>query len=207
MQVRPLQIGALLAQLFLVGTAFAGPPPVAYPEGDPCTYIGGRHCGVSAASVEADVNASIVKIVEFLAAGAGGLVVLYTVVGGLQMLYSFGDEGKFARGQTSVRWALIGFALVLGSQMIVNFIYDRARVAVGATPLLSLMTSIVDTITNLMTVIFVIVAMAAGVKAIIGQGKQEEFTAAKRAIGFAIAGAFVINLARALSKAVFIVLG
>ncbi len=196
-------IGALLTAVY-VKTAYA----VAYPGAEPCTYIGGTHCGTSTPGVELVVNNAFVKIAEFLAVGGGGLAVLYTAVGGLQMMYSNGDEGKFTRGRTSMTWALIGFGLVLGSQMIVNFIYDRASVAAGSpTPLLDLMRSIVDTILMLMNVLFVIIIMAAGVKAIISRGKPEEFTTAKRAVGFAIAGALVVNLARALANAVFNILG
>jgi hypothetical protein len=199
------RIGLLLGTLY-IGTVAAA-PAVPYPGSDPCTYIGGNHCGTTTAGIETNVDNAFIKIAEFLAVGGGGLVVLYTAIGGLQMLYSFGDEGRFTRGRNSVQWALIGFGLVLGSQMIVNFIYDRAALAIGTTPLLSLMTSVVNAITSLMTVLFVLVAMAAGIKAIIGRGKQEEFTAAKRAIGYAIAGALIVNLARALGQAVFLVLG
>lgn len=195
-------IGATLTSVY-IKTAYA----VAYPGAEPCTYIGGYHCGTSTSGVETAVGAAMDKVAEFLAVGGGGLAVLYTAVGGLQMLYSNGDEGKFTRGRTSMTWALIGFGLVLGSQMIVNFIYDRAAVAVGTTPLLDLMRSVVDTILILMNVLFVIIIMAAGVKAIIGRGKPEEFTTAKRAVGYAIAGALVVNLARALANAVYNILG
>lgn len=195
-------IGEVLSGMY-VETAHA----VFYPGAEPCTYIGGFHCGTTTAGVETAVGNAMDSITQFLAVGGGGLAVLYTAVGGLQMLLSFGDEGKFTRGRTSITWALIGFGLVLGSQMIVNFIDDRAAVAVGGAPLLDLMASVVNTILMLMNVLFVIIIMAAGVKAVIGRGKPEEFSTAKRAIGYAIAGALIVNLARALSTAVFNIFG
>ena len=47
------------------------------------------------------------------------------------MLLSYGDDSKFTRGKTSIIWALVGFGLVLGSQMIVNFIAAQASIAAG----------------------------------------------------------------------------
>ncbi|OGJ64384.1 hypothetical protein A3C37_03780 [Candidatus Peribacteria bacterium RIFCSPHIGHO2_02_FULL_53_20] len=178
-----------------------------FPGADPCTFLGGAQCGTSTAGVENLARIAINSIATFLAVGGGALAVIYTVIGGFQMLLSFGDEGKFTRGRTSVTWALVGFGLVLGSQMIVNYILGQASMAIGTAPLLKLMEMIVNSILGLLNVFFVIIIMAAGVRAIIGRGKQEEFTQAKHAIGFAIAGALIINLARALATATFNILG
>ncbi|TSC57298.1 MAG: hypothetical protein Greene041662_994 [Candidatus Peregrinibacteria bacterium Greene0416_62] len=173
-----------------------------YPFADPCTYLGAARCGTNTAGVENLIKVAIESVATFLAVGGGALAVLYTVVGGLQMLLSFGDEGRFTRGRSSVTWALVGFGILLGSQMIVGFISDTADLATGAAaPLLTLMEVIVSSILDLLNVLFVIIIMAAGIRAIIGRGKQEEFTKAKHAIGFAIAGALIINLARALATA------
>jgi hypothetical protein len=196
--------GMVLASLTVFG-AEAAP----YPGADPCTYLGAAaRCGTNTAGVIAMVNTIIVAIATFLAVGGGALAVLYTVIGGFQMLLSFGDEGKFTRGRTSVTWALVGFGLLLGSQMIVNFIADKAsQAAANPAPLLKVMEVVVSSILGLLNVFFLIIITAAGVRAIIGRGKQEEFTQAKHAIGFAIAGALIINLARALAIATFNILG
>lgn len=193
-----LRIGGLSLGC-LAGTAHA------FPAVNPCTYLGG--CG-TAGGVVAFVNTAIVSIATFLAVGGGALAVIYTVVGGLQMVLSAGDDGKFTRGRTSVQWALIGFGILLGSQMIVNFIAAQASLAAGApAPILELMRVVVGTILGLLNVIFLIIIMISGVRAIIGRGKQEEYTTAKHAVGYALAGAIVINLARALAYAVFNILG
>lgn len=184
----------------IAGTAHAAPTV------DPCAYLGGGFC-TSASAVVTMVNTAIVSIATFLAVGGGALAVIYTVIGGLQMVLSAGDDGKFTRGKTSVQWALIGFAILLGSQMFVNFIAGQASLAAASsTPLLSLMGIVVSTIVGLLNVIFGIVIMISGIRAIISRGKQEEYTTAKHAVGYAIAGAIVINLARALSYAVYNIL-
>lgn len=194
----------IVAASLMAFAAHAAP----FPGADPCTFLGATHCGTTTAGVVAMVNTAIVAIATFLAVGGGGLAVLYAVVGGFQMLLSFGDEGKFTRGRTSVTWALVGFGLLLGSQMIVNFIAGQASIAMSdPAPLLKLMEVVVSSILGLLNVFFVIIIMAAGVRAIIGRGKQEEFTQAKHAVGFAIAGALIINLARAVATAVFNVFG
>lgn len=194
-----------IALTFLRTTAVHAAP---FPGADPCTFLGAARCGTSTAGIIALVNTAIVSIATFLAIGGGALAVLYTVIGGSQMLLSFGDEGRFTRGRTSVIWALVGFGLVLGSQMIVNFIAGQANLAMSApAPLLKIMEVIVTSVLGLLNVAFVIIIMAAGVRAIIGRGKQEEFTQAKHAIGFAIAGALIVNLARALATATFNILG
>lgn len=177
-----------------------------YPGADPCTYLG-AHCSTSTAGVLTMANTFGGAVATFLAIGGGALAVIYVVVGGFQMLLSYGDDSKLTRGKTSVQWALVGFGLVLGSQMVVNFVAMRAGGALTATPLLSLMTTIVDSLLLLMNVFFVIIVCAAGLKAILSRGKQEDYTQAKHAVGYALAGALVMNLARALAGAVFNILG
>lgn len=197
----------LIGVTFVVGLLPVLTMAVPYPGADPCQYIAAR-CGTSTAGVVNMIVKGIETIATFLAVGGGALAVVYSVIGGFQMLLSFGDEGKFNRGRSSVTWALVGFGLMLGSQVIANFIYDRATIAAGATaPLIGLMEVVVSTIVGLLNTFFVLIVMFAGVRAVIGRGKTEEFTSAKHAVGFAIAGAIVVNLARALAVATFNVLG
>lgn len=198
----------ILAGVFCGVIAASAAVAAPYPGVDPCTYLG-YHCGTSTAGVITMVNTAIVAIATFLAVGGGALAVLYAVIGGFQILLSYGDDSKYARGKTSVIWALIGFGLVLGSQMIVNFVADQATTAAGhpASPLLGLMNIVVESILGLLNVFFVIIIMAAGIRAIISRGKQEDYTQSKRAVGYAVAGALIINLARALANAVLSALG
>lgn len=199
----------ILAGVFCGIIAASAAVAAPYPLTDPCTYLGGGgRCGTSTAGVIKMVNTAIVAIATFLALGGGALAVLYVVIGGFQMLLSYGDDSKFTRGKTSIIWALVGFGLVLGSQMIVNFIAAQASIAAGAqAPILKLMEVVVSTILGLLNVFFVIIIMTAGIRAIISRGKQEQYTQAKHAVGYAIAGALVINLARALAHAVLNALG
>jgi hypothetical protein len=198
--------------LLIEAVVRSGIPPAhaaPLPGADPCTFVPNAppNC-TTTATMDAMLNAIASNFGDFLVVGGGALCVLFTAIGGLQMLLSFGDESKFTRGRNSVIWALIGFAVVLGTQVIVNFVAAGALAAAANTaPFLKLMEQVVAAILVLMNVIFAIIITAAGIRAIIARGSSEDYTAAKKAVGFAIAGALMINLSRALAEIVLNLLG
>lgn len=190
-------IGGCLAALTYAPLVLAAPKP----DADPCTYLGGGFC-TSSGGVENMVNSAIKAFGEFFALGGGAFAVIAIAIGGFMMLLSFGDEGRFNKGKESIQWGIIGFGLVLATQVIVNFVADQvAPAGQSDLPFLVLFEQVVNSVLILLNISFVLIAIAAGIRAIVGRGKTEEFSAAKKALGFAIAGAILVNLARALAYA------
>jgi hypothetical protein len=70
------------------------------------------------------------RIVELLASVIGSLTVLVMSYGGLLMMLSMGDEGRYTKGKSLVRYSVIGlvfalsaYVLVLGVELIIQGIY------------------------------------------------------------------------------------
>ena len=184
-------IGLMLAPV----AAFAALPPVI-----PCSF-----CDVSLGN--SIINNGIAQLGLFFAGLGGGAAVLFGVIGGAQVLLSFGDESKITKGRNSLIFSLAGFALVLASQAIVSFTVASAgnaalEVAGGVNPLLSLMTGIVGALLTALNSLFVLVMVVAGVRMVIGHGKQEEFGKARQTLIYAIVGAFIVNVSHALVSGV-----
>lgn len=136
---------------------------------------------------------------------AGGGAVLFTIIGGAQMVLSMGDDGAGAKGKTTILYAIGGFMLALASQTIVNFVHSRAVLSgliTAATPHLDLMQTIVGGILSLMNIGFVMICLYAGFRMVLAWGKQDEFHKAFGMILWAIIGALCVNAASALTHAV-----
>lgn len=186
----------LLALLAPEALAFS--PPTG---SNPCTLIGG--C-MSVGAVDASVFNLFASAGQILVTIAGGAAVLFLVIGGAQMMLAFGDEGKFTKGTQNIIIAVVGFAIVLGSQVIVGFVDSAAGTLPGSSPnpIVDFMAVAVDAILSLFNVVFVGILVMAGIKVIIGRGKADEFAAAKKAFGYALAGAIAINIAHSVAIAV-----
>ncbi len=161
-----------------------------------CSLVGGCNATNSAPTILAQIGSLLVSVV---AAGA----VVFVVWGGAQMLISLGDESQIAHGRQSIINALIGLGLALASQSIVAFMVGRANTAAGGgNPLLAIAAVAVNAMLALLNVTFVIIALAAGFRLVIGQGKSEETDKARTMLMYAVAGAIIINVARPLVEAV-----
>src|SRR3989339_1448153 len=111
--------------IFVFGLLFAPVAAIAAPPGiDPCWTLGAGFC--DSAAGQSVIDDGIVRTGLLFAGLAGAAAVLFAVIGGAQLLLSFGDESKITKGRNSMIFALGGFALVLASQAIVSFVVASA---------------------------------------------------------------------------------
>jgi hypothetical protein len=169
---------------------------------DPCKYIPG---GCDKGAVPDMLTRGISSFAQGFVAFGGAATVFAVVIGGAQIILNFGDESKVDKGRHSIQWALGGFALVLASQTLVNFIYQSFLPYAGSeTATISILAGIVEIILSVFNVTFVLMILFAGVRMVLARGKTDEFDKAKTMIVWAAIGALVINVAHAATRAIFL---
>ena len=184
--------------LLLPLAAYAQAPGV-----DPCQFAG----GCNPVTGRRIIFNTIQQLGSFFGAGAAGFAVLFVIIGGIMLMFSFGDEGQITKGRNAIIYAMAGFALALAAQVIVSFVVT-SFISSGVVQsnlfvfdLMRLFTSIFLSAFNaLLAVVFII----AGVRMVLAQGKEDEFSKAKNALFWAIIGAIIINVAHALVRGVFL---
>jgi hypothetical protein len=67
----------------------------------------------------------LVKVISFLLLLAGGLAVLFVIIGGFRYLTSGGNEEAAKKGKKTLIYALAGIAIVVLSYAIVNVIVSQ----------------------------------------------------------------------------------
>ncbi len=50
------------------------------------------------------------------------IAIIFVIVGGIKLVTSSGDEGKFAEGRQTVQNAIIGIIVIIAFRVIVNFV-------------------------------------------------------------------------------------
>ena len=190
--------------IFVFGLLFAPVAAIAAPPGiDPCWTLGAGFC--DSAAGQSVIDDGIVRTGLLFAGLAGAAAVLFAVIGGAQLLLSFGDESKITKGRNSMIFALGGFALVLASEAIVSFVVASAgagRLHTASNPFIGGMQLITNTIVVALNILFVLVMVVSGIRMVIGHGKSDEFTKARQALIYAVAGAFFVNVAHALVRGI-----
>jgi hypothetical protein len=142
-------------------------------------------------------NALTTAVIVLVNASAGAAV-LFVVISGLQMLLAFGDSGKISKARKGILYALGGLGLSLVAASLVQVVSSEVLVQAGGDVLTDFMASVVRIILTLFNVIFIIVAIGAGIRMVIAQGKSDEFQAGISMIKWAIIGAIIVNVSRAI---------
>ncbi|MFA6259600.1 MAG: hypothetical protein WCX29_03265 [Candidatus Peribacteraceae bacterium] len=162
-----------------------------------CKLLGG--CDISGNPV-VDLLGPVADLLVYLIAA---LAVLFVVWGGAQILMSLGDESRFTSGRNSVVYGLVGFGLALTAQVVISFVVDKADQVSGAgNPIGAAIAAAVDFMLTLMNTVFLIIMFIAGFKFVLARGSSDQVTSARKAVGFAIVGAIIINLSKSLVTAV-----
>lgn len=80
--------------------------------------------GVSGASDEGQYirNSLLPTITRTIIAAAGGLSLLFMIVGGLQILLAAGNDDKITKAKHTILWALVGMLIAILSYGIVQAI-------------------------------------------------------------------------------------
>lgn len=167
----------------------------AYAASDPCVGLPGDWCNPE--HTLGDIAPVVAPILVGFAAGAA---MLFTVVGGAQMLLSFGDDSKATKGKMSIIYALGGFIIAMAAQSIMAFVREAAEPLASSfdNPVVVAMGAAVRAMVSLFNVTFFTVIIYAAFRLLLAHGKSDEFTKAMNIILWAVAGAIVVNVSHAL---------
>ena len=190
----PLAFFSLLWPGYLLAQA----PPVIICDGLP----GCGEAAIENVLFEHTVPTAIGLLINLAAGGS----VIFIVVAGAQMLLSAGDEGMLTKARYGVLFALLGLALALASQSLVEFVAteEYGQSNEGNFLFGGFLPSVVRIALLLLNATFMLVIMAGGIRMALSSGKQEEFTKGLSMIKWAIVGAVIINVARAGTQALLL---
>ena len=180
---QPILLG-ILAALVSPEVAFAQLPT------PPCVGIPG--CEAGPANVIA--GAAIPLVAQILLNSAAALALIFVIVGGAQLLLSFGQEEAFTKSKKTIQWALVGLVVALTSHLIVTVVitenYGNPDFAY-----LGFFGAAVRIMVNLLNATFLIAILLGGMRMVTARGKEDEVTKGRKAIAYAIIGVIIINVA------------
>lgn len=193
---QPFIFAGIAGFLSLLATSvFAQSPPPVF-----CSGIPG--CGGGPANIL--FAFTIPESIRMLANIAAGGAIIAIMAAGAQMMLAFGDEGKTTNARWAILYALGGLALAVASQTIVAFVasenYGQLNSG-GDLIVYGILPQVVRIILILVNVTFTIVIMIAGIMMVTAMGSQDQYKKGVTMIKWAIIGAIVMNVARALVEA------
>lgn len=173
----------------------------------PSIYCGGLPgcSGSTAQPANILFTNALPEAIRILANVAAAGSIIFILWAGAQMMLAFGDEGKTTQARSAVIYALGGLILAITSQSIVAFTateYFGQESAGGDFLFDTVLPQFVRVGLTLVNVLFVIVIMIAGIRMAAARGSSEEYKKALGAIKWAIIGAIVMNVSRALVEAI-----
>lgn len=106
------------------GTGFGGQPP-----GGGTGWGGQTPGGVTLENPLGTTNVAelLDRIVNYLIVIASPIVAIMVIIGAFQMLFAAGDPEKFKKGQKTIIFAVVGFAIILISKGITSIIEQLLR--------------------------------------------------------------------------------
>ena len=138
--------------------------------------------------------------VDMLLRIATGVALIFIVIAGFNMMFSFGDEGKTTEAKWGVIYALAGLSVAIMSRMIVGVVVTEGSL-VAVTNEVSFMRAVLTMLVTIFNGLFIIIIVLGGFRAVLARGKPEEFNRARFTIAWAIGGAIVVNAANAAVRA------
>ena len=131
-----ITVSAVGALLFPVLTpAFAGAVPVANIASGIC---GGSNLSITpetcapASSTDNTLTNTIKLIVNLLTLFVGFLSVVFLIFGAFKYISSGGDSGKVTSAKSTILYALIGLAIAVVAQVIVQLVIGKANQTITA---------------------------------------------------------------------------
>jgi hypothetical protein len=121
-----LTLGTLFSFAFVASPAFAGD---AAAKKAACEAIGGTSnaagdCSTGATNATPqDIFSQVIQIFSWV---VGAISVIMLIFGGFKYITSGGDAGKITGAKNTILYAIVGLVIVALSQVIINFVLDRA---------------------------------------------------------------------------------
>jgi FtsH-binding integral membrane protein len=151
------------------------------------------------------VISTIPAIARTLLNIAGGLSILFVIIGGVMYTLNLGEEEKLTKAKNTIVAALGGLVLALSSHKIVNMVAMQGWGSpTGDYFTGQLFPIVASIILNVFNAAFLLMIVLGGMRFIIARGREEELTKARKMVFYAVVGALIVNIARLL---VNIVLG
>lgn len=110
---------ALLA-LCPLTTSFAGSPL----DGS-CDKAGGSQALCQGRGGEDQLKNTVVNVGNLIAMLTGAAAVIFIIYGGIQMVFSGGDQSKVMTARKTVTFAVLGLVVALSAGAIINFVLKR----------------------------------------------------------------------------------
>jgi len=178
----PILFGILVALIF-PEVAFAQLPML-------CNGIPG--CNAPPKNVIA--SAAIPAVAQILLNSSAALALIFVIVGGAQLLLSFGQEEALAKSKKTIQWAIVGLVVALTSHLIVTVVVSENYTNASFT-YLGFFGAAVRIMVNLLNATFLIAILLGGMRMVTARGKEDEVTKGRKAIAYAIMGVIIINVA------------
>ncbi len=192
--MRRLLLLAASLLFFVPEVLFAADDPLASVK---CTGLIG--CGGGMANIL--LISTIPAIAKLLLQLVAGLAVLFVGYSGCMIVFSMGDESKVTTARTQILYTLAGLAVAMCAGTIVSLVVTEKYLPYnppGTSAVLLLIGSAVRIGVLLFNVAFTVIIIFAGMRMVLAQGKSDEFGNAMKMLTYAVIGAIVVNLARAL---------
>lgn len=176
-------LGILVALIF---------PEVAFAELPPLLCDGIPGCNAPSANVIKD--AAIPAVAQILLNSSAALALIFVIIGGAQLLLSFGQEEALTKSKKTIQWALGGLVVALTSHLIVTVVISENYTNSSFT-YLGFFGAAVRIMVNLLNATFLITILLGGMRMVTARGKEDEVTKGRKAIEYAILGVIIINVA------------
>lgn len=158
---------------------------------------------------ESQLQAVILAVAKVFRNLMGALGMVFVVIAGIQMIFAQGDEAKITEQKHAITYTLIGLAILLILERIINAVYGVPGEIRALTPesamkvdleiygVISYMKAILGSVAIFMIVI-------SGMRTIFAQGEEEAITTQRKAILWTVVGLMLILVNQVVVENIFI---
>jgi hypothetical protein len=175
--------------IFFIEKALASSPA-------PCALVNGCS-GVNT------LPRAIAYVGSMLLDTVSAICVLMVVYAGIQMTFNNGDEGAFKKGQDTILYAMVGFAITLLSQTIVNYASLKGvaiRSGAHANLVWNAIAVAISSMIDIFNVAIIFIVIFAGFQYVLSRGSSDKAQGAAKMVAWAIVGGVCINMARMVAE-------
>ena len=171
--------------------------PKAHALGEVTVFCGGLiGCGAQGEALTGALTAILYLAVTLAAC----LSTAFFIYGGLQMVMPW-SEGSAEAGKKTIKNSLIGLAITMLSGMMVDLAISANVSGPNSNPLVAVMQWAIGAMLTIFNSLFFIAVVYAGIQMVMDQGKGEGYNKGIEILKWAITGAIIVNLSRAILDA------
>ncbi|HEY4524635.1 MAG TPA: pilin [Patescibacteria group bacterium] len=80
------------------------------------------------------INALLKNIIDLALLLAGGIAVIYLIIGAYGYFTAFGNEERANKAKTTITWAIIGVVVIILSMVIINEVWNLVATTPATFP-------------------------------------------------------------------------